>query len=229
MGFAAIRHFWPITISNVTTTRRLYCPTQPTTPITRSTVISSAPPGPSAACMAKQALAFNGVESRVDINLPQQSDDLTLTAWINIDAMGTLFNDLLMSDGQNPPGGVYWYLRSDDFRSYFNILGARGPWRFSSEFSFAQFRRWMHLAVVYDHKSVKVRFHKDGPTDRRIYGPRHRTPFASAPRESAIGTAWAMPARQKTAVFRAASTSWPSSTGHFPPRKSKRCSKRKNH
>ncbi len=110
----------------------------------------------------KQALAFNGVESRVDINLPRQSDDLTLTAWINIDAMGNVFNDLLMSDGQNPPGGVYWYLRSDDFRSYFNILGARGPWRFSSEFSFAQFRRWMHLAVVYDHKAVKVRFHKDG-------------------------------------------------------------------
>ncbi len=110
----------------------------------------------------KKALSFNGTESRVEINLPRKSDDLTLTAWVNIDAMGHAFNALLMSDGRKSPGSVSWYCRSEDFRSYFNILGARGPWRFSPELSFAQFHRWMHLAVVFQHKNAHVQFYKDG-------------------------------------------------------------------
>jgi len=110
----------------------------------------------------KQALAFDGVKSCVAINLPRPSADLTLAAWVNIDALGNASNGLLMSDGQNPPGGIRWYFDGGDRHSFFNVFGARGPWRFSPEFPFSQFHRWMHLAVVFDHKAVRVRFHKDG-------------------------------------------------------------------
>ncbi len=110
----------------------------------------------------KQALAFDGVKSYVAINLPRQSADLTLTAWINIDALGNASNNLLGSDGQSPPGGVRWYFDGGDRHSFFNVFGARGPWRFTPEFPFSQFHRWTHLAVVFDHKAMRVRFHKNG-------------------------------------------------------------------
>ena len=110
----------------------------------------------------KQALAFDGADSRVEINLARRSDDLTLAAWIQIDSLGNELNSLLMSDTPKQPGSVSWYIQSEDRHSFFNIFGARGPWRFSPEFTFMQFHRWMHLAVVFDHKAVRVRFHKDG-------------------------------------------------------------------
>ncbi len=109
----------------------------------------------------KQALAFDGVKSYVAINLPRQSADLTLTAWINIDALGNPSNNLLGSDGQSP-GGIRWYFDGGDRHSFFNVFGARGPWRFTPEFPFSQFHRWTHLAVVFDHKAMRVRFHKNG-------------------------------------------------------------------
>ena len=110
----------------------------------------------------KPALQFDGVGSRVEIQLPQRVDDLTLAAWVYIESLENAFGNLLMSDGWNRPGGAYWYFRSDDQHLFFNLAGARGPWRFSPEFGWNQFQKWTHLAVVYDHVAKNIVFYRDG-------------------------------------------------------------------
>jgi hypothetical protein len=115
--------------------------------------------------VGKQALEFDGRRSRVDIKLPEPCSDVSLAAWVYLESHENSISSLLMSNGWNRPNGVYWYFRSNaaiDEHLFFNVAGARGPWRFTPEFTWEQYDRWMHLAVVFDHSAKRVLFYKNG-------------------------------------------------------------------
>ena len=56
--------------------------------------------------IGKHALLFQNPSDYVQINLPQQIDDLTLAAWINVESINADYAGLLMSDGWNNGQGL---------------------------------------------------------------------------------------------------------------------------
>jgi hypothetical protein len=116
----------------------------------------------------KHALLFNGPTDYVRLNLPQKSGSLTLAAWVCFDTLKDCgpAATLLGSENWHKPGQIHWMVDSGDRHV---VLGcpiggnAVGPVVVDDR----QFRRWMHLACVYDHATARAWFYVGG---RRVSG-----------------------------------------------------------
>jgi hypothetical protein len=116
----------------------------------------------------KLALKLKCAEDGVKINIPVVMNDITLAAWVNIDLLDNglkspddHLNGLLMSDGWMHNGQLHWQLQNDGIMvcHAYNAGEQRGAkYRHDSltHLTPDQFKRWLHLAVVYDHVAAKL-------------------------------------------------------------------------
>ena len=114
--------------------------------------------------VGKHALQFNSVSDYVQLNLPKKVDDLTLSAWIQVQSLDEGQIGLLMSSGWGQLGQIHWQLTNDG-RVALDAYDTSGrEWIYKSEpvFDRQRFYQWTHIAVVYDHVAGLVRFYADG-------------------------------------------------------------------
>lgn len=108
----------------------------------------------------KQALQFSSPTGYVSVNLPQKLDDLTLAAWVFVESLDNLRNGLLMSDQWGQQGLIHWQLWDDGCGSF--CISGHPDFPTTPIFDRAQFGRWTHIAVAYDHAVQVARFYHDG-------------------------------------------------------------------
>ena len=113
-------------------------------------------------CMiGKDTLRFTGRSDYVQINLPQKVDNLTLAAWVYVESLDNILNGLLMTEGNHREGQVHWQVRSDGCLQL-SLPGWPGAWVSAPVLDSSRYRRWTHLAVVYDHRVACGRLYADG-------------------------------------------------------------------
>jgi hypothetical protein len=113
----------------------------------------------------KHALLFNGPTDYVKIHLPQKTKDLTLAGWFYIFSIDNNPTALLASVGWGKSGQVHWLLVSEG-NVVCDIWGLlpqdqahiQSPRILKPH----AFRRWTHLAFVYDHVARAAKFYLDG-------------------------------------------------------------------
>jgi hypothetical protein len=115
----------------------------------------------------KHALLFNGPVDCVRVNLPQKTDNLTLSAWVCVNLLmpEQLSSGLLMSDGWLTSGQVHWQLGNPDGHIGFSTIGCvfgSGNAVSPTVVGDQELRRWIQLVCVYDHAAQRVRFYAQG-------------------------------------------------------------------
>ena len=113
----------------------------------------------------KHALRFGGQDDCVCLNLPQTTNNLTLSAWVFVDSLSGVNTGLVMSDGFFRNGQMHWQLSPSGgigFDLFESDQGFDCHYFTAPTFSIDRLHRWTHLAVVYDHAAGKVRFFVDG-------------------------------------------------------------------
>jgi hypothetical protein len=125
--------------------------------------------------VGKHALRFIVRDTYVRTNLPQDVEDLTLTAWINVHSLEKPYSALLMSDNWRQSGEVHWQLR-DDGRMILAISGHTDdfhPYQSRPVFDRTVVDRWIHVAAVYEHATASVRFYLNGQSVGETTVPGH--------------------------------------------------------
>jgi hypothetical protein len=111
----------------------------------------------------KLALRLNGPADGAKINIPVVMDDFTLATWVYIESLDNILNSLLLSDGWWHDGQLHWQLQSDGLiRLHVYGLGdksRKAGYDSLKHLTPDQFKRWTHLAVVYDHVAAKLWFY----------------------------------------------------------------------
>jgi hypothetical protein len=102
----------------------------------------------------RSGLEFKQVSDRVRLHIPGEFDELTMAAWVRVDALPHRFNSLFMTDGWDP-GAPHWHI-SNEGRIELGVQARnpKGGIHFLSPPVFTPERlgRWVHLAVVYDRR-----------------------------------------------------------------------------
>jgi hypothetical protein len=109
----------------------------------------------------KQALRFSGPNDYVRIDLPQKISDLTMAAWVCIDALKNEYGALLTGDAV-AIGQVAWEVGTDRQVCFHVIGGSDVAYRSGPVFGPSYIGRWTHLAAVWDHAALRVRLYLDG-------------------------------------------------------------------
>ena len=116
---------------------------------------------------AKGALEFKRTSDRVRVNIPGEFNELTLTAWIRVDAAPTRHQALLLADGF-PPGHPHWQISPAQELK----LGIQHPEGTQAKvgpsytsprvFTPSQIGVWCFVATVYDRPARTVRHYVNG-------------------------------------------------------------------
>ena len=110
----------------------------------------------------------------VDVGGGREWRELTLAAWVRLDAIGAPYQSLYHTDGweQDNPGQVHWMITEPGvmrlaLRAMKLAVGAVEQHGFpdSATSVLGAEGRWTHLAVVYDSEQKTVRFHLNGRFD----------------------------------------------------------------
>ena len=126
----------------------------------------------------KKALEFRGVNDRVRLMVPGESDSLTLSMWIRVQGLDRSINSLFMSDGFEA-GTIHWSIRHDGVMGL-TLIG-RGHRDFEimatpPVVTLERLGKWIHLAVVVDGPGGTVKqFFNGEPVS--IHSHRIRPPF----------------------------------------------------
>lgn len=115
----------------------------------------------------KRALTFSGeLTSRVSVNIPGQTNQLTLCAWIQVDAFRYELSGLLMSEHWMEPGKIHWQIDSTGAQVF--AVASRKPETFEhagylgAATPSIELGQWRHVAVVYDTEAGECRHYCDG-------------------------------------------------------------------
>jgi hypothetical protein len=109
----------------------------------------------------KPALKFNGDDSRVKLNIPQQMDQLTLAMWVRPDAWDAPIIALLDADGWSPNrlGEVHWQVWDQTL----NIgVFSPEPQHKQSSISLDAIGQWMLLVATIDTRTGVVTHYYNG-------------------------------------------------------------------
>jgi hypothetical protein len=109
----------------------------------------------------KHSLQFMRPDDCVRIHLPQRADDLTLAAWVYVDALANEPSGLL-SGSAGGDGQVEWTVGADRHVRFQVFPSKESVCRSASAFDNSHLRRWTHLAVVWDHVAERARLYIDG-------------------------------------------------------------------
>jgi hypothetical protein len=114
----------------------------------------------------KQSLHFNGDESHAMVDIPQQSSQLTLAAWVWVDAFTGGFNTLLMSDAYDKPGNVGWQFHPNS-QMYLNIIPGpqkNDPWSLtvSGDSDRSVAGKWVFCVANADVRTSTLSLYRDG-------------------------------------------------------------------
>ncbi|WP_437225580.1 LamG domain-containing protein [Planctomicrobium sp. SH661] len=102
----------------------------------------------------QQALTFQSLTDRVCLDIPDQFEAVTMTAWVRLHALPEKFAGLVMSDS-NPQGGVHWQLTGDR-KIRVCYISDPTTWNKLCELDTPTILgpgllgKWLHLAVVLD-------------------------------------------------------------------------------
>ena len=119
------------------------------------------------------ALDFKSVNDRVRLQVPQETDAITLAAWLRIDGFDRRWSALVMSDGW-AQGDLHWqFSREGEL-----ILGVRHASDLTNYFSppvltEERLGDWLFVAVAYDGLNQEVRHYLDGEEVSREAIDRH--------------------------------------------------------
>lgn len=106
----------------------------------------------------KRALEFRGVSDRVRLEVPGESEALTLAAWVRVEGLDRPIHSIFMSDGFEA-GTVHWSIRQDGVLGL-TVLGSEpGQYQICASppvLSSDAFGPWLHLAVVIDGGARQV-------------------------------------------------------------------------
>ena len=111
----------------------------------------------------KAALEFKRASDRVRIGIPGEHDQLTLMAWVRIDAFDRTLNSLMLSDGWSA-GGAHWQISQGGEL----ILGVRGEGGVNGHYQSAsvlgqqRLGEWLHLVVSYGGEGGEVVHYVNG-------------------------------------------------------------------
>jgi len=116
-----------------------------------------------------------GDHIKLDAGAERGWPQLTLSAWVRLDQLGSPYQSLYHTDGwqSETPGQVHWMLTQDGkmrlaLRGNSLAPGSHEHQGFpdSSTSVLPQRGRWVHLAVVYDADARSVRFYLNGQFDK---------------------------------------------------------------
>jgi hypothetical protein len=137
----------------------------------------------------KEALLFDGHQSRVKVDLPEPMTHMTLAAWLTVGLIDGNAAGLLTSNQWDSPGKCCWQInRSGEILLRLcSASGVQSYWT-TPLFSWQQLRldKWRHLAVALDSSRPCVAFYVDG---RKVREERLRQPLTIAFGNAQIGNA----------------------------------------
>lgn len=115
----------------------------------------------------KHALLFHSRADRVEVDLPQTVDDMTLAVWVQIESLNgpseneSKYSGLLMSSNWGGVGQLHWQIRFD---GRIGVVVGNGCNLCQIEPSFDHDRlgQWTHLVIVYDHSVPRAQFYVNG-------------------------------------------------------------------
>ena len=115
----------------------------------------------------KPALRFSDRDDCVRMDIPGRFRCLTLTAWVNLEALRNEFNALLLTNGWTARAGQFHWQLTRSGRMDFGINFGPGDSDCTVYHSLPvldsdDFGRWLHLAVVYDTAARQIEFYADG-------------------------------------------------------------------
>lgn len=112
--------------------------------------------------LGKDALEFKHPGDRVRLQIPDDFDSLTYSAWVRIDGLDRPFIALMLTNGYDV-GEPHWQLR-DDGRLLLGIQTPGGHVAYDSKpvLNIKHLGRWTHLATVYDSESAQVSHYING-------------------------------------------------------------------
>ena len=112
----------------------------------------------------KSALEFRSLADRVRVAVPGEPEQLTLAAWVRVDALSRRYNSIFMSEGWTE-GSIHWQILDSGAVRLGNHGGhGRKGADFDSPvvFNTNRFGQWMHVAVRVDGKTGRVSHFVDG-------------------------------------------------------------------
>ena len=117
----------------------------------------------------KQALEFRNVSDRVRLTLPEETNALTLTAWVRVSGLDRAFNSLFMCEGWGNRN-LHWQITRDGrLRLGVAAQANSGHQDYDTPAIFTpeRFGQWMHLATVFDPAAREVRHYINGDLQSR--------------------------------------------------------------
>ncbi|WP_395749597.1 LamG-like jellyroll fold domain-containing protein [Prosthecobacter sp.] len=112
----------------------------------------------------KRALEFRNVSDRVRLNIPGETQALTMAVWVRVNGLDRAFNSLFMSErwGERK---IHWQITRDG-KVRLGVAGGKGVGHADHDtpvlFTPERFGRWTHLAVVFDPAAKEVRHYVNG-------------------------------------------------------------------
>lgn len=118
----------------------------------------------------KQALEFRNVSDRVRLTLPEETNALTLTAWVRVAGLDRAFNSLFMCEGWGNRH-VHWQITRDG-RLRLGVAGASNTshrdYDTPAVFTPERFGQWLHVATVFDPVAREVRHFINGHLQNQV-------------------------------------------------------------
>jgi hypothetical protein len=125
----------------------------------------------------KQALHFSNKDDHVQIQIPEKTNDITLAAWVNVDALPNNCSALLASEVWKPTDVnhvIHWQITSDGRIATIHVS--------KPVFSRDRIGKWTHFVLTYDHAAARVWIYING----KLVDDSPAPPFFPIQ----IGTAW---------------------------------------
>lgn len=131
----------------------------------------------------KVGMEFRSIDDQLGLTLPGSFDSLTLTASLRIDAIGNMRNNIFGSQGRTPRG-LSWSITDQGHV----VFAAWDKETYSYPCPIAlipdQLGNWIHLAVVVDAKSRRVKHYFNG---KQVSSEAHRGGFPLVVGHAAMG------------------------------------------
>ncbi|MEN6448983.1 MAG: LamG-like jellyroll fold domain-containing protein [Thermoguttaceae bacterium] len=145
----------------------------------------------------KRAMRFAKPDDGVHVEISAECRQITLAAWVRIDALSKSFNSLLVSDGWGRPGQTHWQLSKDGMMMFSAVdardagVEVRSP---RPVLGNADFGQWRFLAVTCDRATGKVRFYADGePAGEQSFAASRSATFQFGPAMIGCWNDWQEP------------------------------------